>query len=114
MKKILILIAMSLCLQIIGAEKKIECRYDMGGYDDEFIYAVADGQTVRELVYVPYYGDGGEFKMISERLFQKFEPGVVFSTIISFSDDFKNATLMTVYLKGTHAFYSKHFSCVEK
>jgi len=115
MKKVLVLIiAMGLCFQVIGANKKIACTYEMGGYDDEFINAVVDKTTVKKLEYIPFYGDGGKFRKVSDRLFQKYDPEVVFTTIISFSDDFKNATLITVYINGAYASSSKHFVCQDK
>ncbi|MBL6990925.1 MAG: hypothetical protein ISR65_14160 [Bacteriovoracaceae bacterium] len=113
MKKLILIITMLLSTSVFAqAPESLSCFYEAGGYDDETIELYTD-QTTGEYIfeYVSYQGPTGDFKRIDPHTFVSTEEELVIYSAVSFSRDFKTATMLTVYKDGGDILDKQIFEC---
>ncbi len=116
MKSLLIFIsiaAISLIPSVYASEvKSIECFFDGGGYDDEYIFlSIKEDGTTLDFKYESYRGELPGFQKLSERVYGHSLDSEKIYTVVSFNKDLSKASMLLNYKANGEEFFRQDFVC---
>ncbi|MFT6068982.1 MAG: hypothetical protein ACJAT2_002227 [Bacteriovoracaceae bacterium] len=91
--------------------RSIECFFDGGGYDDEFIFLSTKDGVTKGFRYDSYRGQVPGFQKISERVYAHSVKSEKIYTVVSFNKELTKATMILNYKENGGEFFRQEFVC---
>lgn len=108
----LILLSMGLATKSSEAATQIECFYEDGGYDDEYIYLESSGGVIKSLVYDSYMDRVGPFlSHVGETVFFYTNDVLAIVYMVTIPPGIEGVTLTVLSKNGAVPHSSQYFVC---